>query len=74
MIIQIIVGILHALIIWLLTFVFDMGVYGPPVAISISNLLHFIGMTHYCVIRKGDKVKQALKMPDKRAFQMKGIC
>ena len=47
MFIQLGVALLHLLLVWIFTFKADMGVYGPPFSISVSNLVLFLAMTVY---------------------------
>jgi multidrug resistance protein, MATE family len=47
MFIQLGVALLHLLLVWIFTFKADMGVYGPPFSISVSNLVLFLGMIVY---------------------------
>jgi multidrug resistance protein, MATE family len=47
MFIQLGVALLHLLLVWIFTFKANMGVYGPPFSISVSNLVLFLGMTVY---------------------------
>ena len=56
MFIQLGVALLHILLVWIFTFKADMGVYGPPFSISVSNLVLFLGMTVYSSHIKDKKV------------------
>ena len=56
MFIQLGVALLHIILVWIFTFKADMGVYGPPFSISVSNLVLFLGMTFYSSRIKDNKM------------------
>jgi Na+-driven multidrug efflux pump len=73
MIIQICVAFGHMAIVWLLTFQMEFGVYGPPVAISISNFLFCASITIYTSKIKDWKVESAWKLPNRQVMEGQGL-
>jgi MATE family multidrug resistance protein len=50
-----------------------MGVYGPPLAITLNNCLMFLLMTIYTSKIQDEKIKQAWHMPSRSSFELIGL-
>lgn len=74
MIIQMIVTVLHFFICKILIEYIGLGIFGPPIAISISNINNFV-MMHFTTsfIIKDDKIKQAWFYPNRNSYKIRSL-
>ena len=70
MYIQIYVTLMHIFICYLLTIVCELGIDGPPVAMTLSNFNGFVVMWIYIELlaKKDPKIRAAWFLPNKSCF------
>jgi MATE family multidrug resistance protein len=73
--INILVIIVHFALTYLLTITFGMGIYGPPIALAISDFIGFFTTIMYIqyLTKTDEKLRAAWFWPTKACLQMSGF-